>query len=133
MSPNGGIMTRRSFNPALLPSGPPPKTDPKNHKVKTRRFPEVRNFFELYISLSRGKYARKEMAEACHCSTQSVSHWKYGTPPGRQSHHHISRYFASITGISYPLILSDLEFAYHTGFQRWYAEQKNKEKKETDE
>ena len=127
MSPSGETM-RRSFNPDLLPKVPPKKEEPKGCRNTNRRFPEIRNFFDLYISLSRGKYVRKEMAEACVCSTQSVSHWKHGTPPGRQAHRHISRYFAKITGISAPLILSDLEYAYHTGFQRWYAEEKQKQK-----
>ena len=129
MSPSGETM-RRSFNPDLLPKSPPKREKTKGCRNTNRRFPEIRNFFDLYISLSRGKYVRKEMAEACVCSTQSVSHWKHGTPPGRQAHRHISRYFAKITGISAPLILSDLEYAYHTGFQRWYAEEK--QKKETE-
>ena len=130
MSPSGGIM-RRSFNPDLLPKVPPKKDDPKKRKVVTRRFPEIKNFFDLYISLSRGKWKRKEMAKAIDYSTQSISHWRYGTPPGRQAHRPISKYFASITGISAPLILSDLEHAYDTGFRRWYAEEK--QKKETEE
>lgn len=131
MSLSGGIVTRRSFNPDLLPSVPPKKKEKEKSLFKQRRFPEIRDFFDLYIDLSKGGYVRKEMAAACYCSTQSVSHWRHGTPPGRTSHHHISRYFASITGISSVLILSDLEHAYHTGFQRWYAEEK--QKKETEE
>lgn len=131
MSPSGGIM-RRQFNPDLLPTAPPAKVDPKNRKVKTRRFPEIKNFFDLYISLSRGKWKRKEMAKAIGYSLQSISHWRYGTPPGKQSHRPIAKYFSSITRISAPLILTDLEHAYFSGFERWYAEEKQKQKKETE-
>ena len=74
MSQSGGIMTRRSFNPDLLPKVPPKKDDPKKRKVVTRRFPEIKNFFDLYISLSRGKWKRKEMAAHIGYSTQSISH-----------------------------------------------------------
>ena len=132
MSPSGGIMTRRSFNPDLLPKAPPSK-EAKKAKVVQRRFVEIKDFFDLYITLSRGKYVRKKMAAACNCSTQSVSHWRHGTPPGRTSHTLVAKYFATITGVSRSMILSDLEFAYHTGFQRWYAEEEEKKKKETDE
>ena len=124
MSLSGGIMTRRQFNPNLLPSVPPKKKEKEKSKFQQRRFQEIRDFFDLYIDLSKRGFVRKEMAKACHCSTQSVSHWRHGTPPGRTSHSLVAKYFSTITGVSRSLILQDLEHAYHTGFQRWYAQQK---------
>ena len=132
MSPSGGIM-RRQFNPDLLPTAPPAKVDPKNRKVKTRRFPEIKNFFDLYISLSRGKWKRKDMAEAIGYSLQSISHWRYGTPPGKQSHRPIAKYFSSVTRISAVLILSDLQYAYSEGWRNYMLNNyEGNKKKETE-
>jgi len=130
MSPNGGIMKRRQFNPDLLPKVPPKKEKTKGCRNTNKRFPEIKNFFVLYISLSRGKWNRKEMAAYVDYSLSSISHWRHGAPPGRQVHRHISRYFATITGISSVLILSDLEHAYSEGWRNFKNEENKKKETE---
>ena len=129
MSRNGGTMTRRSFNPKLLPAVPPSKgTRVKKNKNPSiyqnkKVLPEIKDFFEKYIYLSKGKYIRKEMAKACLVSTQSVSNWRHGTPPGRLSHTHIARYFAKICDLDDRFILAELEKSYHIGWQNWEKKQ----------
>ena len=133
MSLSGGIMTRRQFNPDLLPKVPPKKEKTKGCRNTNKRFPEIKNFFALYISLSRGKWNRKEMAAFIDYSTQSVSHWRYGTPPGKLSHRKIAKYFSTITGISSVLILSDLEYAYSEGWRNYMLDHyEGNKKKETE-
>ena len=130
MSRNGGTMTRRQFNQNILPAAPPSKGTriKKNKKssallAKKKVLPEIIDFFEKYIYLSKGKYVRKEMAKACFVSTQSISNWRHGTPPGRLSHTHIARYFGEICNVNDRLILAELEKSYHIGWQNWVKKQ----------
>lgn len=130
MSRNGEIMTRRSFNPKLLPVAPPDKGTRVRKKKKSspmvakkKVLPEIIDFFEKYIYLSKGKYVRKEMARSCFVSTQSVSNWRHGTPPGRLSHTHIARYFAKICDLDDRCVLAELEKSYHIGWQNWEKKQ----------
>lgn len=104
---------RRNFNPDLLPSQAPEK-----QRVYKKRIPvnlkskEIIYFFLRNIKESMHRYNEEEFAKYVGVKPGTIKNFRYGRPPGKDSHWRIAKYFARTTGKHYREILANLEEAY---------------------
>lgn len=104
---------RRRFNPDLLPSKAPEKQRVyKKRIVVNIKSKDIIYFFLRNIKESLHRYNEEEFAQYVGIKTSSIKNYKYGRPPGKDTHWRISKYFARTTGKHYRVILAELEEAY---------------------
>lgn len=109
---------RRQFNPDLLPTKIPEKYTPLKPRIPNNiKCKEIMNLFIALIAECNGHYDEEQFAEFIGLSKATVSHYKYGRPPGKDRLVSISRYFAALTSRKYADILQDLRDAYDAAYK----------------